>query len=749
MFDGSDGEVDSDGEEGSAASNADDSEEDNSNTKPLKPKRWSHSVSDVFFNDLCLKTCVEIIACGRTLKQWELHGYIMDIWHRRYRDDSLHKKPEFLKHPSVFIEHSAFASLQEWNEFETEPVHLGQPSSKYPIGGMKKAYHTFAAKKWSKMKILRREIIKSTMVHFSTCVPNGKAPSGTQRSDIVLRMRTLMFADWCVAKSSNKSKVKYLAVEMTGGYSAWEPSWFKTWIELGPLGTKATQSPVFVLNMCGIKVAIEHDESDPSVPTGLSHVFSIAESDAKSRQQKKIDAKKRNQEVKPGAAAAEENFRRVSSFSSPVLSSTSSSSTIAQDLVQLEKRSAFRKERQNEIERLKYLVGRYTTLKEDKKAAQVQQQLDALMETPFAPDGVSALPSASLTCVRSFSPAIAPSNTSIVPFNLQALISTEISHEEVDPFSGSTSAFSPIPFVSNAIGIVIPVVLTTVYEVEQQDREKQEQQKVSCMSVDAYLDWLVETKMLHFVPIIGDGACLFGSALHGIKELYYNCAEYQVWGSSPNWQQFSAENLRHHVLKLMEDSLEIPFPQLLQLGFNSFQEMILDEGKEYGIVDHAKRDLGEPPCKFESCPEYFVMMKSPSTYGNLSCLMGIAIFFKVQFHVWIFRDCAPEIYNREGKYKVSVFKKDRTSHYDALSHSVRLKFLRHPSEYHYEIDMCEQHGGSGCANCTYCEQGMTNVTYSNGKILKLRLENAQYEFGAAEGGDAAAPGDVRRVTCAV
>jgi hypothetical protein len=737
-------ESESDEEESSVSSNEDSGADD---TKPLKPKRWSHSVSDVFFNDLCLKTCVEIITFGRTLKQWELHGCVMDIWHRRYKDDTLHKKPEFLKHPTAFIEHSAFASSQEWSDFDSEPVHMGKPSARYPAGGMKKDYHTFAAKIWSKMKILRREIGKSTMAHFNTCVPNGKVPSGTQRSDIVLKMRTLMFADWCVAKSSNKSKVKYLAVEMTGGYAAWEPSWFKTWIEMGPLGTKATQSPVFLLNMCGIKVGIESDDADPSLPAGLTNVFAVAETECKSRQKQKNDAKM-TKKAKSSVAAAEDNSKVNSSFSSPVLS-TSSSSTIALDLVQLEKRNSLRKERQNEIERLKYLVRRYADTQEYKKLEQAQEQLDTLMETPFAPDGVSVLSSASLNSMRSFSPAITTvstvSNTTIVPLNLQELISMELPLGDLH--SGSTKAFSPIPPVSDAISSMMPVILTTAYEVEQQDAARQAQQHISCMSVDAYLDWLVEKKTLHFVPVIGDGACLFGSALHGIKELYYNCADYRVWGSSPSWEQFSAENLRHHVLKLMEDSLEIQFPQLQPLGFDSFEKMILDEGKEHGIVDHAKRDLGEPPCKYGSCSEYFEMMKSPSTYGNQSCLMGIAIFFKVQFHVWIFRGCAPEIYNPGGKYTVNVFKTDRCSHYDALSHSVRLKFLRHPSEYHYDIDMCEQHGGSGCANCTYCQQGMTDVTYSNGKISKF--QPAKSKVVATQSDDAAAPGDVRRVTCAV
>ncbi len=49
-----------------------------------KPKRWSWNATEAYFVNILIKTCVEVIECGKTMSMPEIHCDVMTIWHRRF-----------------------------------------------------------------------------------------------------------------------------------------------------------------------------------------------------------------------------------------------------------------------------------------------------------------------------------------------------------------------------------------------------------------------------------------------------------------------------------------------------------------------------------------------------------------------------------------------------------------------------------------------------------------------------------------
>jgi hypothetical protein len=153
-------------------------EEDFEDTALRRPKRWSWNPSDSYFADILLRTCVEVLECGRVMSVAGIQQCIMEIWHRRYFNVILHPKPHVLQHPSEVWKHTAFANQLEYDDFLESPTTLGKPSAAQPCNGMKQKYHDFAEKIWNKFKLIRREIGSHTAVIFARLVPGNKLPSG-------------------------------------------------------------------------------------------------------------------------------------------------------------------------------------------------------------------------------------------------------------------------------------------------------------------------------------------------------------------------------------------------------------------------------------------------------------------------------------------------------------------------------------------------------------------------------------------
>jgi hypothetical protein len=118
---------------------------------------------------------------------------------------------------------------------------------------------------------------------------------------------------------------------------------------------------------------------------------------------------------------------------------------------------------------------------------------------------------------------------------------------------------------------------------------------------------------------------------------------------------------------MMKSVLPCAFPALSACYYSTFEEMILDEGDNHGVVDHALRDAGLLPETFVTTDRFFELMSSPSAYGNLSSLLAISVFCDVQIHVWIYGEDIPEIYGSpSSSHYISLVKKNRQDHFDML-----------------------------------------------------------------------------------
>jgi hypothetical protein len=276
-------------------------------------------------------------------------------------------------------------------------------------------------------------------------------------------------------------------------------------------------------------------------------------------------------------------------------------------------------------------------------------------------------------------------------------------------------------------------------------------------SKDFYLQWLESTEQF-IVPAAPHGACLFESTLHCIKEIYYS-NDGSKWKEDSiiqmKWEEATVDEFRQAILSMMRKMQNLVFDSLTNLGAQSFSGMILEEGLQHGIVDYACRDSGNPPQLYKSTAEYFDLMKSSSAYGNMSALMAIAILCDVTVNVWIAPSKVPEVFNEGKQHTINLVKKDRGSHYDALSKNALLRYLRHGEPqgdrtYTYSIDCCPLHGGSGMAYyCFFCRQCLGGDDFYEAGVIKMfgHIPTATHDQCPHTPGGAADPEDATRQNC--
>jgi hypothetical protein len=219
----------------SVVSDTDDAEDIIDGT--LKPKIWRAQVVQDFMDNLLLRSSLEIVEGGETLRMCEIHSQLFDRYHARIENTSLHKRPDELMHPQKLLECTAFRSQKEWDAWKKES-HVGSgkcQSSDQQAGLLNEARASWAAKKWEKYKLLKREIHDQTQRLWSALVPNNNLPSGVQKiNDLVEKLRGQMFDVWKFAKTSTKSTVRYSNQEMKGPCADWHPTWWAVWKAMGP-----------------------------------------------------------------------------------------------------------------------------------------------------------------------------------------------------------------------------------------------------------------------------------------------------------------------------------------------------------------------------------------------------------------------------------------------------------------------------------------------------------------------------------
>jgi hypothetical protein len=365
-----------------------------------KPKRWKWSPVDAYFNNIMIVTCCQIIESGDVMSASAIQAQIMDIWHKRslhshviniplmittdkwlpippppsslmiirYFNTVLHPKPHQLLHPSELYKHTAFEDKDEHRRWLDAPQPLGKPGARNPHCGMKQSYHDFAEKIWAKFKLIRREIANETSVIWANLVPQNHIPSGKNMADVVEKVRSQMFDKWQVQPTSKQSRQVYSKISMEGAYASWKPTWWDTWRALGPPSGKAC-SQVFMSECCGFPVNVNPDEAQ-QLPAALLHHYvnqTAVNVNASSRAQCQRQVKEEDRKQK-----------LESDIESRASSESKSASRVAQAqlFLNLEKAKETRKQRADEIDRLKYLISRAKETNSD--PTHWQRELDEL-----------------------------------------------------------------------------------------------------------------------------------------------------------------------------------------------------------------------------------------------------------------------------------------------------------------------------------------------------------------------------------
>ncbi len=193
------------------------------------------------------------------------------------------------------------------------------------------------------------------------------------------------------------------------------------------------------------------------------------------------------------------------------------------------------------------------------------------------------------------------------------------------------------------------------------------------LSFDDYKAWLQCVHGFRVMFAQPKGACLFEATLLCIQELVLSSAG-DSYKPLPmltlvfsNWKSLTVTAFRQFILSYMRSTLTCSFQSIQNSYYDSFEDIILDEGKTCGIMDYALRDSGKDPELFETTDAFFDLMSPESAYCNLSCLLAITVVLDIQVHVWVRGQDLPEIYgSRASQHYISLIKSDRIAHYDGL-----------------------------------------------------------------------------------
>jgi hypothetical protein len=239
---------------------------------------------------------------------------------------------------------------------------------------MKQKYHDFGDKIWAKFKLIRREIAAETCVIWKELIPNNHFPSGVGMTETLDTLKLRMFDKWQSCPTSKKSKQVYSKITMSGIYANWRPIWWETWKALGPAaGSKCSQ--VFMSECCGFSAISDagelpsplHDHYAARASASNSHALSRIESQRRLREE---DRKNRDMSEKQDKANKDSKELKHQARAER-----------AQAFLDLEVGKEKRKERQDEIARVVYLISRAESIGADTTA--LQSNLDTLYSSPY------------------------------------------------------------------------------------------------------------------------------------------------------------------------------------------------------------------------------------------------------------------------------------------------------------------------------------------------------------------------------
>lgn len=495
--------------------------------------------------------------------------------------------------------------------------------------------------------------------------PNKRMPSGRSTDLQVNAFKQKLFDVWCMEPSKKGSLVKYKPYSMPLDYvpfSIWD-----LWVSQGPPAGENCH-PIMKIEFLApaARPIIPANGADPeTMPASLAAIgFRTGASSAIAAQTGKFVSRLANSKAV--------QLQKQNAFVSP----TSEYSSRKHETRMLN----------NQLIHLQYVADSDLSTSAQKSKATLaiyQLRLDAIASYDAAALGgkeqevsQSQEISRSSTVVRAFdgefsessaTPVIdsASDQTVISVVRQQYLAQVTSGQQRLDDkFKDCLADSSATTDVSN-LGLSLlsscltPDVVTPTFEKH--------------MGYHAYLQWLKWKHGLQNICVPSDGACLFESTLRCVKALvsFSGAVAYKplpvLAYLCSDWSAITAESFRRHILMMMKSVLPCAFPALSARYYSSFEELILDEGENHGIVDHVLRDAGLPPETFVTTDRFFELMSSPSAYGNLSSLLAISVFCDVQIHVWIYGEDIPEIYGSPSStHYISLVKKNRHDHFDVL-----------------------------------------------------------------------------------
>jgi hypothetical protein len=643
-----------------------------------------------FRDTLIVRTMVELIE-SRRMDTCSLNGLIIEYYHENLRNTAVNTRPaSWSDKPFEYLKHAFWPTQVEWDEYEAAVRLRGKPSPTNPEAGIPAELQKLAVSKFKRWQFLKAEILNVTHAEWVKLFPNGQMASGSAGiHEYVEKLRIILFKKWCFEPTSKGSTIVYKAQPIPDKFIPFT-TWH-LWVAIGPCAGSKCRA-VFNNECCqpAAPPNAKNGADTSELPTGVNAIAAALQQDKTkffSRSAMRIHESPQRKQPSGGVDSS------VSSV-------------------------------KDQIKSLKYLVKCDLTSPTDKLkySERLHQAHVSVLNAGLSPLTQSSATTDTETVEQaSSSRDNSPLDSTVhAGPHMQTLI--DVTNTKAQQLF---ETYRPPHTLSLGASFVDSVAPQRLFGTGTETFQSMQ----CCLSgsilpIEQYLNWLSEKKTLHIVPAIRCGSCLFQSALHGIKEIVHNNPSYRPWGASPKWKEFTCSDFRHHVLRLMEDSISIAFTELQFTGFDNFESLILDEG-DHGISRHERRGCVEPAV-FSDCEAYFELMKDESAYGNFACLVGIAIFFKVQLHVWMFGSKEPVIHNPTAKHAINLFKADTSHHYDGLSHSNDLQFLRAESGYVYDIDSCEQHGGRGDAgSCIHCTQGNGHLIYRNGVISQLDFEDLE------------------------
>jgi hypothetical protein len=614
-----------------------------------KAKLWRLSETNVYLETLLVKAMVDCLEKDRSNTAFVL-THLIDQYHLEMRNEVHNKRPQEWK-VGEYLTHSAFKSETEWKAW-THAGHLaGVATESRPDSGLALPLKRWATLKYDKWQLLKRDIFNNTHVEWVRLFP---VPSGCNgKQEMKDKLKLVLFKKWMMAPTKKGGHTNYKAFAMPHDFlpfNTWD-----LWCEIGPGGSK--KSPVFIDECCTPveKFTPGDGTSCDKVPDDITRLNLES---SKTMFESRDHARLKSQKTDAGKVVKTE-------FTSP-------------RAVDIYRRN--RQTQQDTIARLSLLsTSKYASADEQQK---YEKELFEYVRGIQNDSELQSNTTASSTPLSRIDGSIPYDVAATTPGSQSSQSQSKVTpHVEIG--DATTSLLMDISSSSKNLLHKYDDKLCTdqitpakvfVAVADEPGVVDEVPTFSSKMGHKEYLQWLKGVYGLKEICVPSQGMCLYDAALLCIRQLKVFSGGKVAYKPEPvidliitDWSTVTVSVFKDTILSCMKSVLLSTFEALSSQYYKSFEEVILDEGKHFGIVDYDLRDSGKPPATFETTDHFFELMASPGAYGNVSSILAISVFCNVQIHVWTYGLDLPEIYGADSStHYISLVKGCRCSHFDML-----------------------------------------------------------------------------------